>query len=409
LATAEIKKTAKPALERVALVGHEAVRESLRARVLAGEAAHAYLIGGSRGVGKFGVAHELAVLLLCDDPTAAGACGVCPQCQLSRQLQHPDLHILFPLPKKKSADEQEDEVVERVSEVITQRLRELAADPYTDTTLPRARRKDSEERQSRSEDMIRIGYARWLVRIANKKSFQARRKVFVVCQADRMNDEAQSAFLKTLEDPPEQTHFILLTEHESEIKETVRSRCRRVRLNGLPLSLLAEVLAGLGVERARAASVAALSRGSVARARDLLNTDLHAIQERIIDFMRTAATGCNPFKLQELIADFTDQPDGGRERVLDLMVAFWHDISVFRAYGGQPPVPLAFDAFKEVMGKLVSSFPAAAADRAVADIELAASHLERYYTPEFVYYSLAIRLREAFGSRTSVRPAASSA
>ncbi|MBI5059856.1 hypothetical protein HZB60_08790 [candidate division KSB1 bacterium] len=402
MAAAAVGKSAKAPVERFALVGQESVRAALRVRVWAGEPAHSYLISGPRGVGKFGVAQELAVLLLCDRPTETGSCGECPQCRLSVQFQHPDLHVLFPLPKKKHADEEEEEIVLRISELVRQRLDQLAADPYAETRLPKSRGKDGEDRVSRSEDAIRIGYTRWLVRMANKTPFQARRKVFIVCHADTMNTEAQSAFLKTLEDPPERTHFILITEHEGELKDTVRSRCRRIRLNGLPTSLLIDHLSERGVERALATSVAALSRGSVARARELLSSDLNATQNQIIDFMRTTATGCDPVKLQKLIEEFTSGADAGRGRILDLMIAFWHDVSLYRAYAGHPPVPLAFDAQQDVVDKLVRAFPHALPDRAVSEIERAAAHLERYYSPDYVYYSLAIRLHDAFGPRRAL-------
>ena len=140
-----------------------------------GRLGHALLFQGAAGTGPLEVAAVLARLLFCENLKNADPCGACRQCRLVGQNTHPDFVKVSPL-------------------------------------------EDSE--------VIKINQIRELITRANLKPFEARSKVFVVEPADAMNEEAQNAFLKTLEEPQGNTRFILITQGPSELLETIRSRCQ---------------------------------------------------------------------------------------------------------------------------------------------------------------------------------------
>ncbi len=190
--------------------------ERLAAQLAAGEVAHAWLLAGPRGAGKHAVAFALGAALLCESAPGIG-CGECSGCARAARDRHPDLHHVQP------------------EGVI------IPVDVIREAVVPEAAR----------------------------SPFEAAYKVFLIDDADRMNDAAQNALLKTLEEPQPDTVFVLISDHEEEVLETIRSRCRIVRLEPVPLARVAEVLVGAGASPEEARRAAVLSEGDVERARRL--------------------------------------------------------------------------------------------------------------------------------------------
>jgi len=167
-------------------VALDAIRDQPRAVALLRRAletdrvAHAYAFVGPAGAGRMTTALAFAHALLC--PRAG--CGACRACRLATLRQHPDLHVLVPTP------------------------------PETNPKGARA---------------IRIDAIRELERQAALRPAMARRKLFVLDEAERMTGEAPQAFLKTLEEPPVGTVMILVLPRARALPATVVSRCQVVR------------------------------------------------------------------------------------------------------------------------------------------------------------------------------------
>src|SRR5881398_2683510 len=171
---------------RSSCVALDAIRDQPRAVALLRRAletdrvAHAYAFVGPAGAGRMTTALAFAHALLC--PRAG--CGACRACRLATLRQHPDLHVLVPTP------------------------------PETNPKGARA---------------IRIDAIRELERQAALRPAMARRKLFVLDEAERMTGEAPQAFLKTLEEPPVGTVLILVLPRARALPATVISRCQVVR------------------------------------------------------------------------------------------------------------------------------------------------------------------------------------
>ncbi|MCW5619746.1 MAG: DNA polymerase III subunit delta' [Burkholderiales bacterium] len=150
------------------------------------------LLSGPDGTGKTAFAMALAHRLLCAQPASDGqACGVCHACRLLAAGNHPDLRVLG------SADEAEEE--EGGGE-------ETSA-------------------QGKSSRWIKVGSVRMLADFLAFSAHLGGRKVVVIEKAERLNPSAASALLKTLEEPPPQTHFLLVAGKPARLPATVRSRC----------------------------------------------------------------------------------------------------------------------------------------------------------------------------------------
>ena len=193
-----------------------AAAERLAAQVAAGQIPHAWLLTGPRGSGKRGIAFALAAALVCERGPGA-ACGECSGCLRALRNRHPDVHHIQP------------------EGVI------IPVDVVRESVIPEAAR----------------------------SPFEASFKVFVIEDADRMNDAAQNALLKTLEEPQPDTIFVLVSDHEEEILETIRSRCRTERLEPVPLTRVVDLLVEGGAPEDEARRAAMLAEGDLERARTL--------------------------------------------------------------------------------------------------------------------------------------------
>ena len=113
---------------------------------------------------------------------------------------------------------------------------------------------------------ITVEMAREIIGQASYRPFEARRRVVVVDDADSLQPAAQNALLKTLEEPPPSSMFVLVTARPDSLLETVRSRCPRIRFGRLGPADLAQVLVRhCGVKAAEAPGLAAMGDGSVSR------------------------------------------------------------------------------------------------------------------------------------------------
>jgi DNA polymerase-3 subunit delta' len=108
-----------------------------------------------------------------------------------------------------------------------------------------------------------------VVRQAALRPFEAARRVFVIAEADRMNEEAQNALLKTLEEPAGFAHFILISSAPGRLLPTIPSRCQLVRFGPVPPARIAELLEADGVHQRTAVACARLGGGNIEKARFL--------------------------------------------------------------------------------------------------------------------------------------------
>ena len=204
------------------LHGHAALRARLAGAIGRPDLPASLLIEGARGIGKQQVALWLGRLLFCEN--AAGKsepCGACAACKFTATVQHADLQWFFPRPRLKDSDPDLADVREDIGEGIEERLSAggLYAPPGGD-------------------EAIYVATVRAIVQSAALKPAIARRKVFIIGDAERMvaqegSDQAANAFLKLLEEPPADTTIILTSSEPGALLPTVRSRVVSVRAHPL--------------------------------------------------------------------------------------------------------------------------------------------------------------------------------
>jgi DNA polymerase-3 subunit delta' len=221
------------------LIAQDKAVRQLRAALERGQPHHAYLLTGPEGVGKELLARLFAQAANCEAAPEQRPCGACPSCRSIVKGTHPDVLWIRP---------QADLVA-----------RGLVAKADLDAAPSRE---------------IRVDDVRQLARRLSLAAATGRRKVAVLTPADAANERAQNALLKTLEEPPSLTTFLLVTSAPDVLLPTVRSRCQRVGLQPLPDAVVAAQLVKQGVPEAEARERAAAAHGSLGRAARLTHEQI---------------------------------------------------------------------------------------------------------------------------------------
>lgn len=247
------------------IIGHQQIVEQLQRTVASDRIAGAYLFYGPEGIGKETVARYFAQLIFCQQDTQPPTvCGACLACRKVNSGNHPDLQLIRPEGKE-----------------------------------------------------LKIGQIRELQKHIIYEPLEAHRKVYILTDVDRMNDYAENALLKTLEEPPASSVLILLTSNIQVLLPTTRSRCQILQFHLMPTQALAEILVNkFSVAPDQATTLAIAADGAIGKALTQLekgNIHTESVPEILKETDLLAA-----FKLAE---NFKDNPE-----TLSELVTWYRDL-----------------------------------------------------------------------------------
>ena len=247
------------------IIGHQQIVEQLQHTVATDRIAGAYLFIGPTGVGKETVARYFAQLIFCQQDTQPPAvCGTCLACRKVDSGNHPDLQFIRP---------------------------------------------DGSE--------LKIGQIRELQKQIIYEPLEASRKVYILTDVDRMNDPAENALLKTLEEPPASSVLILLTSNIRALLPTTRSRCQILQFHPMSTQALTEILVekfSVAPEQATALAIAA--DGAIGKALTQLEKG-EALSEEVPEILSET----DPLAAFRLAEHFKDNPE-----TLGELVTWYRDL-----------------------------------------------------------------------------------
>jgi DNA polymerase-3 subunit delta' len=338
-----------------AISGHRPLLELLGRATARGTLPPSLIFAGPEGVGKRLTASALAQVLNCDRPVEYGrqktedgkhhagndACGECAACKRIARGVHADVLVIEP-------GESGSIKVEQVREAID-----------------------------------RAAY----------RPFEGRRRLVIVDPADALVDVAQEALLKTLEEPPPASVFVLITSRPDVLLPTVRSRCQRLRFGPLSAGEVADVLIREhDVAPADAHAAAAAADGSVGRALAGSAEDANDARDAAAQLLQSTATSTDPRRrldgAKALVAGGGDRDEVSR-RLLALS-SLLRDMGLLLSRADDRA--LANADFKPQLQALLRSFDSDRTVRAFATVDEAMSALDRNASPKIVADWLALKI-----------------
>ena len=364
------------------VVGQTRVKNLLRTVIERERIPHAYLFYGEEGAGMDAMAIEFARALNCEN-RKPDACRVCSSCIKFNNLQHPNLRLVFALPRGRN-EKEDDSPTKALQEsdikVIQNQISLKAKNPYHQIQIPRA-------------NEIRINSVRELRRDAALSPFASGWKVYILLDADRMNPESSNALLKTLEEPTARSILILTTSKRERLLPTILSRCQPLKFDPLSREDIRDALMNrYSVSPDRAELIAVLANGNFSRALELLDTDVSERRDVVLEFLRNALGG-NIIRLFAQIDELTRGSDRSAiEQTLSLMLLWFRDAEVFRTQksGGLVNVDQV-----DVLQRFVNRYPNCDLAEAISSVERAIALVGRNVYLPLVLANLAFELRRA--------------
>lgn len=244
------------------ITGQEELKRQLVRALDSGRVSHAQLFTGIAGAGTLPLAVAYAQYLNCRHRRDGDSCGVCPDCQQTAALAHPDLHMVFPVNKqgKKSGEVvRSDEFLPLFRETFAQTGGYFTpAEWYGRLDLGKT-----------LKGMISAKEADEIIRKLSFKSFGGGYKIMLVWLPETMNDEAANKILKILEEPWDRTVFLLVSERPDFLLSTIVSRTQEAAVPRLTPEVLEREALAAGCDAAKARSAARLACGDLIALRRL--------------------------------------------------------------------------------------------------------------------------------------------
>ncbi len=223
---------------------------------------HAILLRGTAGIGKLPFAVSMAKTLNCTSPSEDGTfCNTCSNCQKIAKGIHPDVHFIFPILNKKANSTNHA----LSDDFMTEFRANFLQNPYLSLT------EWSSIIESENKPIsIFIHEIRELKKKMALKAFEGKTKIVILWNAEKINSEASNAFLKMLEEPPDNTYLILCVSDTNQLLSTINSRCQSIALQRLPLVVIENYLVTkFDLNPTYAQEIALLADGSIAKALEM--------------------------------------------------------------------------------------------------------------------------------------------
>jgi DNA polymerase-3 subunit delta' len=340
------------------LIGHSQAEAWLRRVVLDARLAHAYLVTGPRGVGRHTFALDMAMAVNClADDIEARPDHTCQQCRLIERGVHPDVRTV----------RRGDRPVIRLHAAQGANQREI------------------------------VDYVDWIQADAALRPVMARKKVYLVLNAEELVQEAADRLLKTLEEPPSFVLFVLTAVDRQGVFPTIASRCLEVRLHPASREELSQALMQRGADPERAVQLAALSGGRSGWALAALSDPRLFEQQQAYSRQLVELVGGS--RLDRLLfarwlsERWMGQPEVVRE-TLRAWLGWWHDVMLVQLGLGQRVAHLEHDE-RQAIESAARQIGMTATRRAADSLQQSLADLDANVNPRLVLDLLLLQLPRA--------------
>lgn len=259
------------------VAGHDTAKHRLVQMVQHGRMPHALLLSAPVGSGEMMLARALAQYIHCTGrkPGDADSCGHCPSCLQHQSFNHADLHFVFPVLKKGTVTVSDDWLPE---------WREfMTRDPWMDF-----RKWPAMLGKPNGQPTIYRDDAENLQRKMSLAARSSSLNIALIWLPEKMQPATANALLKLIEEPEEETLFLLVSNAPAEVLPTIYSRCQRIELRRLSDETVATRL-GAGLNPADALAAAHIGEGNYIAARDALgSSEAGTNLELFMELMRKA-------------------------------------------------------------------------------------------------------------------------
>jgi DNA polymerase-3 subunit delta' len=364
--------------------GLESVKQKLNRTIESGKIAHAQLFAGPRGSANLALAMAYASLLNCTNRKEGDACGECPSCRKIHKSIHPDLHWVFPVCAAKNKTGKDV-----ISESFIGEWRDfIGHNPYGGP-IEWSHEFGGENKQlniSREESRKIIGKL-------SLKAFEGEYKVMIIWLAEYMHPSAANALLKLLEEPPENTVFLLVTYDHEQIISTILSRVQLLKIRSFNKEEVSNYLVEKHALNAdRAVHIANMASGDLTHAINLIDEvedDTHTLFQ---EWMRICFSNNRP-----LMVEWADK--FFKSTKINQKGLFQYGMSILREsllmQNGVESTHLT-DSENKFVTNFSKALDLSKLEKIYKDLNTAFYHLERNGNPKIVFLDTSLQITATF-------------
>ena len=363
------------------IVGQEEIKTRLIHSVNENRISHAQLFLGPEGSGSLALALAYSQYIFCKDKKGDDSCGVCPACLKCQKLVHPDLHLVFPVALSKEV---------RVSDHLIAEFREaFISDPYL-TLQGWFSNLGAENKQP----VIGVEERAAILRKLSLTTFEGGFKIMVIWLPEKMNGQSANKLLKILEEPPDKTLFLLVTENEDQLLRTIVSRTQLISIQKLPDKVLTAVLQSHhGLSAEAALKIAFLADGNYATAKRLLSENENAaLYLRLFQSWMRACLKFDAVKVIDVIDEITPLKREKHKEFLNYSLGILRECLVMN-YGNTALVRLQGEEL-DFVKKFARFIHAGNCERFIEEINKASASIERNAAPKMLFMNLSFKANE---------------
>ncbi|MEP6903057.1 MAG: DNA polymerase III subunit delta' [Actinomycetota bacterium] len=278
------------------LIGNDHIKEILRRMIAKDRIPHSLLFTGIEGVGKKQFALRLAKSFVCVNRQNTESCDKCVACKRADR---------FNFPKSDDRDAHKEVIFSEFPDIGL-------VIPYNKNIL--------------------VDAVRDLEKEANYRPYEAKARIFIIDEADKMNDAASNALLKTLEEPVATTYLFLISSRPDSLLQTIRSRCQTISFAPIETTEIEQsLLSGGKVSPLDAELVARLSAGSIGRALNLNLEKFRGQREAMLKVLQSIAGKPDQLALLKAGEEMNDAKNkDDYEHYLEILQTLIHDLWILK-------------------------------------------------------------------------------
>lgn len=341
---------------------------------------HALMLVGPTGSGKLALGIALAQYLMCEAPTENDSCGQCNACNKVSKLVHPDLHFSFPTIGRGIKSD----------EFATEWRTAVLNNPYlgiSDWLNQINQGKPNAQGNINKDECLNI------IRKLSLKSFESKKKILILWLPEFLQKEG-NRLLKIIEEPTDDTHFLLISDNPNEVLNTIISRCQLIKINSLSIEQISDALVEEKIADATQAQfIAPLANGNYNTAIKLANDQQNDFSQLFVDWLRKCYQG-NGKLLVEWSEEFAKQSKNHQKNLLLYGIHFSRALLIYKVKA-QLNLGLS-ESQSNTMQNMSKVLQIPQIEKMVKVLNDAHHHIERNANPKILFLKLSIDFKRIF-------------
>ena len=368
------------------VLGQEKLKMLLMQSVLKGTVPHAQLFFGPRGSANLALALAFAQYVACANKQHYDACGTCPSCVKHLKFVHPDLHFVFPVATTSNVK------TKPVSKNFLSEWRSLLDENPYFSLFDWLKHIGVGNKQG----IISVEESSHILKDLSLKPYESETRIMLIWMPEKMNIQAANKLLKIIEEPPQKTLFLLVTESTENMLATVLSRTQLIKVPRHSDEEVLNYLTNRGVEQVRARMISNLVDGNINDALQLVEYVEDSEQNALnfVQWVRLCFSALQVKDINKLVHWSEMMAKLGRETQKSFLL-FASNVmrdALMKNYGVEKMMKMNVSGHNFTMEKFAPFIHADNCMEIISELNLAQLHIERNANPKILFLDTSFKI-----------------